>query len=364
MRKLHSGLDPVASATGAPPTIDELRARRAHRRSRRIATTSASALGIASIVAVALTFGGGAGNKTLVNTAQQGDTVSSLPTLPTAPDGHHPGQHPDASTSIPTSPTTAPVATIRPGMTTLPRTSVPGPNPGQAPPSTRPPAPAPTAPGAPTITSATLGPDMVGTGAFGTEGTQSMGGKGTVQVTWSPPASDGGSPITSYWVQGMYTDGGTGPGCRVAPTATTCLVKGLFADKPAVFYVAVENAVGSTTSAPSNTVTAAKSTPNVPLVLNPAIPGNNAATAGDGSATMAWGAPVYDGGSPITGYVVRSSRANGTAGPTCTAGASATSCVVGGLTNGTTYTFRVFAINAIGIGDPSIVSNAVTPHAP
>ena len=47
-------------------------------------------------------------------------------------------------------------------------------------------------------------------------------------------------------------------------------------------------------------------------------------------------------------------------------GATATSLTVTGLTNGTTYTFRVAAINAVGPGPASAPSNAVTPtpHGP
>ena len=42
-------------------------------------------------------------------------------------------------------------------------------------------------------------------------------------------------------------------------------------------------------------------------------------------------------------------------------GSTGTSFVVTGLTDGTTYTFKVAALNAIGTGPDSAASNAVTP---
>jgi len=80
------------------------------------------------------------------------------------------------------------------------------------------------------------------------------------------------------------------------------------------------------------------------------------ATAGDASASVSWAAPLSDGGSPITGYVVTSSPAGGT----CPVVGTTAACT--GLTNGTTYTFSVVAVNAVGNG-PAAVSNAVTSAA-
>ena len=66
--------------------------------------------------------------------------------------------------------------------------------------------------------------------------------------------------------------------------------------------------------------------------------------------------PQYDGGSAITSYSVISVPAGGTG----TAGGSATSIAVTGLTTGTDYVFSVTATNAVGTSVPSDPSNQVT----
>ncbi|MGN9810206.1 apiosidase-like domain-containing protein [Micromonospora sp. BQ11] len=86
----------------------------------------------------------------------------------------------------------------------------------------------------------------------------------------------------------------------------------------------------------------------------PGAPSGVTATAGNASASVSWAAPS-NGGSPITRYTV-----TGTPGGSCTT-TGATSCTVTGLTNGTSYTFRVTATNAIGTGPASTASAAVTP---
>ena len=90
--------------------------------------------------------------------------------------------------------------------------------------------------------------------------------------------------------------------------------------------------------------------------IAPSTPGAPAATAGDQRATVNFGAPP-SGGSPIMQYTVTASpggqTATGTASP----------ITVPGLTNGTSYTFRLTATNAAGQSPTSVDSNAVTPTA-
>jgi hypothetical protein len=75
-------------------------------------------------------------------------------------------------------------------------------------------------------------------------------------------------------------------------------------------------------------------------------------------AMVSWLAPLVDNGAPVTGYRVVSNPA----GLTCQTGAvDVTSCTVTGLTNGTPYTFVVYAINDGGDSPASSSSTAVIP---
>ncbi|MDQ1726274.1 MAG: hypothetical protein QOK14_319, partial [Frankiaceae bacterium] len=92
-------------------------------------------------------------------------------------------------------------------------------------------------------------------------------------------------------------------------------------------------------------------TPTV-VATAPGTPTNAVATAGDAQASVSWSAPNSNGGSAVTGYTVTATPGGATASTS-----GATSVVVPGLTNGTSYTFRVTATNAVGTSAPSTASN-------
>jgi hypothetical protein len=89
------------------------------------------------------------------------------------------------------------------------------------------------------------------------------------------------------------------------------------------------------------------------LVAN--APTIGTATGGNASASVTFTAPADTGGGAITGFTVVST-------PEGVIGTGASSPVtVSGLTNGTAYTFKVFATNAYGPSPLSAASNSVTP---
>ena len=97
----------------------------------------------------------------------------------------------------------------------------------------------------------------------------------------------------------------------------------------------------------------------------PGAPTGVTATAGNGSAQVNWTAPSDNGGSGLTKYTVTPYIGSNAQTPiTVTGNPPATSTTVTGLTNGTTYTFKVSATNATQTGSDSSPSNAVTPSVP
>ena len=94
----------------------------------------------------------------------------------------------------------------------------------------------------------------------------------------------------------------------------------------------------------------------------PGAPTALAADPGNTEVGLSWTAPASDGGSPITDYLVEYLPSGG-AWSTFTDGvSSATTATVTGLTNGTSYDFRVSAINDAGTGAASGTATA-TPAA-
>jgi len=167
-------------------------------------------------------------------------------------------------------------------------------------------------------------------------------------VAWSPPASDGGSALTSY----TATSSPGGLTTTVGGSATSAVVPGLTLGTSYTFTVVATNVNGSSAaSAPTNPVTA---------ITVASAPTTVTATAANASAVLSWNAPSSNGGGAITGYVV-TPYIGGVAGTPVTFSQTNLMEVVTGLTNGVIYTFTVRAVNAAGSGAVSGQTSGITP---
>ena len=178
-----------------------------------------------------------------------------------------------------------------------------------------------------------------------------VAGDRSATVRWTPPASDGGSPVTGYIVTMVHT----GQTRAVAPEARSVTFGDLIAGTAYRFTVIAVNKAGR--SAPSD-----ETLPAVPLApaTAPSPPRFVVAAAGDGYAKVAWTAPAGDGGLPVTSYRVTGPDPELSARVLAGAKLEAT---IPGLTNGAAYTFTVTAENKAGLSARSAASLPVTPES-
>ena len=174
-------------------------------------------------------------------------------------------------------------------------------------------------------------------------------GDSQATVTWSTPAANG-SAITGYRVTPYI-----GAGAQTATTVgvvTSTVVTGLSNGTGYTFTVAAMNSVGFGSESTASSLITPAAAPGAPTAV--------IATAGNGQVSLAWTAPVSNGGAPITSYSVTPFIGTSAQTPVGT-GSNGTTYTLTGLTNGTAYTFRVAAINSVGTGSLSSASNAATP---
>ncbi|MDH5265139.1 MAG: fibronectin type III domain-containing protein, partial [Betaproteobacteria bacterium] len=160
----------------------------------------------------------------------------------------------------------------------------------------------------------------------------SVPGNGQATVSFAPPASNGGSPITSY--RATCNPGGI----AVSEAASPIIVAGLANGTAYACSVTATNAAGTGPASGTASVTP-RTVPGAPAI-GVAIPGN-------GQASISFSPPASNGGSPITAYQVTCNpggiAVSGTASP----------ITVAGLANGTSYSCFVTATNAAGMSFPS-----------
>lgn len=182
-----------------------------------------------------------------------------------------------------------------------------------------------------------------------------------VTVSWAGPDSDGGSAVTGYRAEAFAgASGGTAlSACEPATLSSmscdiTALTNGM------TYYVEVTARNGAGTGTASARVSVQPGTRST-------APRSVVVTRGDRTLVVEWLAPSSDGGSSITGYTVSAFTESygGTTIGTCTT--TSLTCVIGGVTNSTTYYVGVVATTAVGTSQSSnrvTVRMSAPPSAP
>ena len=180
----------------------------------------------------------------------------------------------------------------------------------------------------------------------------------TIVLTWSPPKTEGSSEITGYRVDVSADGGSTWSLLAVLPVSVnTFSHRGLYAGTTRRYRVRARNTqgLGAPAYVTATTTTAAK----------PGRPRNLTAQR-DGSTAidLDWDAPSSNGGSAITGYAIEISDDAGDTWDLLESDHAYTYYRDSGLSPGTTYHYRVAAVNRQGQGPWSNEASARTTDRP
>ncbi|VDM27409.1 unnamed protein product, partial [Hydatigera taeniaeformis] len=173
-----------------------------------------------------------------------------------------------------------------------------------------------------------------------------------VTLTWIKPRQDGGSKITGYTVE--YKPASSDEWIKAPVTKdTTATVSGLRKGEKYTFRVSAKNSAG--TGEPSQATRPVLCKPKYDA---PDAPGQPRVDDVDkDQVKLSWSAPLRDGGSKITGFVVEKKKlGDDDWSKAATLPPSATTATVDQLEPNGEYEFRVRAVNAAGPGEPSLPS--------
>ncbi len=173
--------------------------------------------------------------------------------------------------------------------------------------------------------------------------------KSSAVIRFQPPESDGGSPVTGYYVEKLVNGKWTRVN-RKAVQACELVMEDLEENTTYTVRVLAENAAG--VGSPSAEVSfVAKN-----MFETPGKPGRpDVDNMTEQTADLTWTAPASDGGSEITNYIVEMRRKLDVKWTTVNKDVQVveTKYTVQGLQKGNEYEFRVTAANKVGPGPPS-----------
>ena len=180
--------------------------------------------------------------------------------------------------------------------------------------------------------------------------------KDSVTLEWEKPSDCGGTEVTNYIVEKREASRRSWTKISMSVTRTKLVVQGLLPDEQYMFRVAAENVIGVGPFLDTK----------IPIVSRdpmgtPTRPEDvKYEDVMKSHVTLSWKAPSFDGGSPITHYIVEKRRvgseryieASDKAFLECHA-------TLGGFSEGDNFEFRIIPYNEMGAGKPSFPTKPV-----
>ncbi len=163
---------------------------------------------------------------------------------------------------------------------------------------------------------------------------------GQVELTWGPPADDGGWPVIEF---DIYRGDAPDNMSHIATVNTTSFTD-TNTERGLTYYYSIIawNALGQGDMTPNVEIT-------IPELTGPSVPLDFQGTLNDLNVTLTWNDPQEDGGMSITGFVIYRGTVSGEL-TYLTETALVNEFIDGPLEKNTTYYYLMAAVNSIGAG--------------